>query len=357
MTDLVGNTEEPLVKVSVRGNTGLLELNRPRALNSLNVEMVTIIDHALKQWKEDSNIKQVVLSSLSPKGFCAGGDVRFAREGALANEHDHVDDFFAQEYILNGDIAEYPKPYISLIDGVVMGGGLGISAHGSHRIVTEKAFGAMPEMAIGFIPDVGVPYMFENMVARNGRSSHALAVFLVVTGWRLSPADMLFSGLATHYVPSENLDQLREKIIEDSLDAALAEFAQEPSEPSQLEALYPDIEAVFGFDSWKSIAHALKEHPNEEFCNVVEQHIAHANPASIVAAVELMAVVARCEDIRQELECERVLGMHFRRDPNFAEGVRAVLVDKDRTPHFHPDNVEDVDVSVYRALLTTALDQ
>lgn len=165
------------VKVSVRNHTGVIELDRPRALNSLNPEMLDIIRQALSQWREDENVQQVLVHSRNPKAFCAGGDVRAARDGVLEERWGQVDEFFEKEYKLNGDIAEYPKPYISVIDGVVMGGGLGISAHGSHRIVTDKAFASMPEMAIGYITDVGVAYMAQRMIGTRGKSDPALAKF------------------------------------------------------------------------------------------------------------------------------------------------------------------------------------
>lgn len=346
-----------LVNAYVRNSTGVLELNRPRALNSLNQEMIDIIDEALKEWKDDDAVHRVLLTSLSEKGFCAGGDVRVARDAALSGNHDPADRFFATEFVMNGDLAEFPKPYVSLIDGVVMGGGLGISAHGSHRVITERAFAAMPEMAIGYMPDVGIPWMFQHMVGETGKPSYALAVFLVVTGWRLSPADMLYSGLATHFVSSENLSDFTDMLIAESLDEALERFAEEGPTDSKLKEYAADIEATFGYESWEHIDRALKKHPNQEFVADVNKHLESANPASVVAAVELMHAVTKCASIREELELERVLGAHMRREPNFAEGVRAVLVDKDRSPSFHPATFDAVDESIYRALLTSVLNK
>lgn len=165
----VENTTSSPVLVSIRNHTGVIELNRPRALNSLNPEMLDIIRQALSQWRHNDEVEQVLVYSNSPKAFCAGGDVRAARDGVLAEKWAEVDEFFEGEYALNGDIAEYPKPYIAVIDGVAMGGGLGISAHGSHRVVTEKAFASMPEMAIGYVTDVGIAYMSQRMVGTRGK--------------------------------------------------------------------------------------------------------------------------------------------------------------------------------------------
>lgn len=334
--------------VSTQATTGVLELNRPKALNSLNPEMIDILDEAIKKWQDDPAIHRVVLSSTSPKGFCAGGDVRFARDCALAGDHQPSDHFFATEYIFNGDLAEFAKPFISLIDGVVMGGGLGVSAHGSHRVITERAFAAMPEMVIAYIPDVGIPYMFQHMVTARGRSSYALAVFLVVTGWRMSPADMLFAGLATDFVPSEKLEEFTEMLIAESLDEALATYSEQGPRDSELEKIFDDIEACFNFPTWEEISQALDQHPNQEFTASVQELIKDANPTSVVGAVELMAAVSKCANIRESLALETKIGEYYRRDPNFAEGVRAVLVDKDRQSTFHPANYEDVDVEAIR---------
>ena len=338
---------EELIKTRVKNTTGILELNRPRALNSLTPEMIDIIDTHLKKWSNDDEVTQVIVYSNSPKGFCAGGDVRFARDVVLNGQPEYADKFFAEEYRMNGDLAHFPKPYIALIDGVAMGGGLGISVHGSHRVITEKAFAAMPEMAIGYIPDVGVPYFLQRM----GHKSRPLALFLVITGWRLSPADMIWSGMATHFVSSEKLAQFQQAAIEDGIDQAVAFFATEPSQESELAKLSDDIEATFNHDSWDKVHQALMEYPNQEFVALVERHIENSSPSTIVAATELMAAAATCTDIRDELALETALGAVVRLEPDFAEGIRAVLVDKDRNPKFSPATFKEVDVDKYRSVV------
>ena len=187
----VTNEHDAPVVLSVRHRTGLIELNRPKALNSLNPEMLDIITKALRMWGPDDDIDQVVVFSSHPKAFCAGGDVRHARSEVL--EGGDPDSFFEAEYAMNAALSEFPKPYIAVLDGVAMGGGLGISLHGSHRIVTDKAFASMPEMAIGYVTDVGVPYMSQRTM------STALAKFWGVTGYRMYAADLLYTGLATGY--------------------------------------------------------------------------------------------------------------------------------------------------------------
>ena len=160
------------VNVSVRNSTGLLELNRPKALNSLNPRMVDLITDALEKWADDPDVHRVIIYSSSPKAFCAGGDVRLVREEITGGSYKAGDKFFLDEYEMNNALANFPKPVVALIDGVAMGGGLGISAHGSHRVITENALAAMPEMVIGFSPDVGMTWMMARMgTARRATSA------------------------------------------------------------------------------------------------------------------------------------------------------------------------------------------
>ena len=238
------------VKTEVRGATGVITLDRPKALNSLNPEMARAIDEILKQWRDDDTVTQVVIQS-SGKHFCSGGDVRAARDGVLEGRLDEVDTFFADEYAMNLDIANYPKPYIALCSGVIMGGGMGVSAHGSHMVVTEDAFASMPEMNIGYITDVGMSWLLQNLPKH---PSQALGAFLALTGYRLSPDDMLATGLATHKVAS--LDGVLDGIVEHG-PGYLDEVALEQGE-SQLAALYSDIEATFT-GSWAEIRESLGE--------------------------------------------------------------------------------------------------
>ena len=329
---------DQLVIARQEHTTGVLELNRPRALNSLTSDMVRIIDQHLAEWATDPQITQVLIYSNSPKAFCAGGDVRLAREYLLAGTPERADEFFAAEYVMNGNIAHFPKPYIALIDGIAMGGGLGISAHGSHRIVTENALAAMPEMAIGFMPDVGMSYMMQHMVGTYGRKSPAVARFLAITGYRLDPADMLYTGLATHYVSRQNLDALHRDIIQHGVDKALATYQETSPENPQLKTYIDDIEAAFGYTG--------------ELRDLVHQHIAHASPSAIVAALELITAAGTKTDIRHELTLEIPFGEYIRRQPDFAEGVRAVLVDKRPDAQFQPKTFADVDPAPYRKILS-----
>lgn len=342
-------TTDPVL-VSVRNHTGVLELNRPKALNSLNPDMIDIIRRSLEAWAQDDDIEQVLIHSNSPKAFCAGGDVRHAREGIAEGKLEEVDAFFASEYLTNGDIAEFPKPYIAVIDGVVMGGGLGISLHGSHRVVTEKAFASMPEMNIGYVTDVGVAYAAQRMVGTRGVASPGLAKFWGLSGYRMYAADMLWTGVATHVV--KDAAELIEAAIERGIDAALEELAlPAPQQPAPLEQVAQDLEETFALPTWEEISAELDKRP--QIAGEVRRLMAAACPAAIIAANELYEAEAAVDDIREALLLELKLGMHMYRRPDFSEGVRAVLVDKTQDAAFNPATTEDVDVEEFRAVLSS----
>ena len=310
------------VKTEVRGTTGVITLDRPKALNSLNPEMARAIDEILKQWRDDDTVTQVVIQS-SGKHFCSGGDVRAARDGVLEGRLDEVDTFFADEYAMNLDIANYPKPYIALCGGVIMGGGMGISAHGSHMVVTEDAFASMPEMNIGYVTDVGMSWLLQHLPKV---PSLALGKFLALTGYRLTPDDMLATGLATHKVAS--LDGVLDGIVAEG-PGYLDSVALKPGE-SQLSSLLDDIEPTFQ-GSWAEIQGKL----DGELAELVAKLTAQASPSSLVAAAELFTANA-AQGLAGALDNERRLGAVMTREPDFAEGVRAVLVDKDKSPNFAP---------------------
>ncbi|WPF66814.1 MULTISPECIES: 3-hydroxyisobutyryl-CoA hydrolase [unclassified Corynebacterium] len=334
----------PPVLTHVDQTTGIIQLNRPKALNSLNPEMVHAIAQALEQWRDNPEITQVLIESATPKGFCAGGDVRYARERILAGEERHIDEFFDEEYAMNKALAAYPKPYVALIDGVVMGGGLGVSAHGSHRVVTENAFASMPEMVIGYITDVGMSWVLQHLPG----SGQALGAFLGITAWRLNPTEMLWTGLATHYVPSAELGQARQAILDHGVERALARWENHPEEENRLLDLLPAIEASFAHSSWGEVEAAAREYP--ELWSVVEESLREANPASVVAAAALFAANSAV-GVNEGIDNEARLAFVLRREANFAEGVRAILVDKDHAATFAPSEFADVDEAAYARLL------
>ncbi len=298
--------------------------------------MIELITQALQAWRDDDAVEQVLVMTTNPKAFCAGGDVRAARDGILAGRPEDVDHFFAQEYDLNALIATYPKPYIAVIDGVAMGGGLGISAHGSHRIVTSRAFESMPEMAIGYVTDVGIAYMSQRVM------SPALAKFWAVTGYRMYAPDLLYTGLATGFVedPAAYIEAVIEKGIEN-----VPQRTDVPG-PAPLEEFAEDIEAAFvPGATWDEILAAC----SPRLRGLVEELTMAASPLAIEAALQLFDYEEQCATIGEALAAEKRLGAYMVRQPDFAEGVRAVLVDKTKDATFAP--AEDIDRDAIHAAL------
>ena len=355
------------ISTLVEGRTGIIELDRPKALNSLNPEMIAGIREAVDAWLDDAAIEQVLIRSSSERAFCAGGDVRSVAEEDAAGLHQSGDEFFTAEYGLNRRLATYPKPIVAIWQGVVMGGGFGISAHGSHRVVGPKVIAAMPEAAIAFVPDVGMTHRLNNLTPPEGYAEKlpeagALAVFLGTTGWRMNSADLLATGLATHYAPDPQA--FGDAVGAKGLARALREDAQEPAtaladgalaEPSNLVANAQLISEIFGGETWLDIERALAaaSAPNEagqRFLDDVRAAVKKANPTSLVAITEIMRH-ARHTDLATALRNEFEVGAALRRDPNFPEGIRAVLVDKDQSPQFEPSDASAVDPSVWREML------
>lgn len=342
----VSKPDSKVINSFVQHSTGVIELNRPKALNSLNQEMVDLIQEALDKWIDDDAVHRVVIYSTTDRAFCAGGDVRAVREAILNGTPEVGDRYFVEEFVMNDDLGNFPKPVISVIDGVVMGGGLGVSMHGSHRVVTEKAFAAMPEMAIGYTPDVGFTYFIQRA------TSSAVGKFLAVTGWRMSPADMLWAGVATDFIESRDVGAFTQTVIERSLEEALDEFRSQPEEDSGLARIVPQIEQTFHFGSWKLIDEALSAHEDQAFVDQVRDLMSGAAPSAVVATIILMEANREVDTLREGLDNELAMSLHMLRQPDFIEGVRAVLVDKDRNATFHPATFDEVDEVTYHRVIS-----
>ena len=332
------------IQTHVHGDVAEIVLDRPKALNALDTSMIRDMYAALMQWRDDDAIAAVLVTSSSDRAFCAGGDIKSVRQSALDRDHNSVHEFFFTEYQLNALIANYPKPYIALIDGHAMGGGLGISVHGSVRVVTEKAALAMPETAIGFFPDIGASYFLPRLTGATG-------MYLGLTGARASAADAVASGLATHFVPSDKLGALADDIRAMSggdLDAVLARHTGE-APPSDLKDQLSEIERVFGSGSVTDMVARLTG--DDEWSEKTREALTTLAPSSLWITAEL---VRRGADLTLEqcLDLELVLGAEVTRNADFIEGVRAVLVDKDRNPSWNPPSIDDIDSEAIEALFT-----
>lgn len=313
------------IDVRVIGEVGEIVLNRPKALNALDESMIRDLYSTLVDWQSDDSVRTVLVRSASPKAFCAGGDIRAVRESVLADDEDAVFGYFSGEYRLNQLIADYPKPYVSLIDGINMGGGLGISVHGSHRVVTENAVFAMPETAIGFIPDVGASHFLSRL--------GGVGMYYALTGARMSAGEALELGLATHFVPSSSLDAFCAAVIADGLDAALSSLGPGPS------ASVPD--GLAGHDVAAMLA-SLGDGPARDA-------LLAASPLALSVTAELLrrgadSTLAEC--LGRELR----VAVRMTRCADFAEGVRAMLVDKDRAPAWSPSSLAEVSAAAVQAV-------
>lgn len=314
------------VLTDVHRGVGRILLNRPTALNALTTGMVAAIDGALAAW-EHTPLTAVVLAGAGTKAFCAGGDIRTIREHSLAGDAEASERFFASEYRLNARIAGYPVPFVSLIDGVCMGGGLGLSVHGGFRVVTERAVLAMPETGIGFFPDVGAGYFLPRLPG-------AIGMYLGLTGHRLDAADALYTGLATHFVPADRIDAVGEALADhpgDPVDVVLNRLAgPSPVGESRLAAVRGEVDRAFGAPTVGEIEKRLRGLDTPWAASALAA-LESASPRSLEITHALLSR-GRQRTLRECLDAELALTRTTIRTPDFLEGVRAALVDKDRSP-------------------------
>lgn len=317
----------------IKGGIGWITLDRPNALNALSLAMIRDLSHLLQDWAENSSIKSVIIQGAGDKAFCAGGDVRAIYEAKKRGDPHIPDAFFREEYALNTYIHRYPKPYISLIDGIAMGGGLGISVNGSHRLVTERALLAMPETGIGFFPDVGATTFLNAAPGKVG-------LYLGLTGTRLKAEDALWAKLATHFIPASSLSQFKEALTKgSSLEEALAIYCQEGPEGGFLERHQELIEQHFCHSSLAHILESLKK-DSSPFAQNTYNTLLAKSPTSL--AVVFRQLTQDKLDFNENMKQEFRLSQRFVASHDFAEGVRAVLIDKDHSPHWKPETIDKI---------------
>jgi enoyl-CoA hydratase len=327
------------VIASREGRIGRILLNRPRALNALDLGMIRATTMALDGFRDDPAVHAVVLEGAGDRAFCAGGDIRAIRSYALAGDTASVEAFFAEEYALNAAIDEFPKPYVSLIDGVCMGGGIGLSVHGAIRVTTEGGMFAMPETAIALFPDVGGSFMLPRLPGE-------LGMYLALTGARLTGADAVHAGIATHFVPRADLPALRAALATDGV-AAVGSFAQTPA-PFSLAALRPAIDRCFSAASVPEILARLAAE-DSDWARETLATLGHVSPSAVMWTFALLRRGAEL-NLRDALADELKLTRRVTQHADFAEGVRAMLVDKDRAPKWSPARIADVDPAAIGAM-------
>jgi enoyl-CoA hydratase len=337
---VTGESDEVLTRVE--GDVGFITLNRPKAINSLNQQMVDLLSTVLIRWERDDAVRAVVLSGAGERGLCAGGDVVLVYHSA---RKDGVEArrFWRNEYLLNGQIGRFAKPFVSLMDGIVMGGGVGVSAHANTRVVTETSKIAMPEVGIGFIPDVGGAFLLS-------RAPGALGLHAALTGAPFSGADAIAMGFADHYVPHSQLDAFTAAIVTDGVQSALAHHAIEPP-PSTLAARRDWIDECYAGDTVEDILAALRGHdarPAQDAANL----IASRSPIAVSVALEAVRRAAKLETLEDVLIQDYRVSSASARSHDLAEGIRAQIIDKDRNPKWSPATLAAVsaaDIDAYFA--------
>ncbi len=319
-------SEEPEVLFERRGAAGIITLNRPRALNALTLGMVRAIHPKLSEWADDRHVQCVVIEAAGEKAFCAGGDIRALYDWGKASDPTALD-FWREEYRLNRFIKHYPKPYVALMDGINMGGGVGLSVHGSHRVATERLTFAMPETGIGLFPDVGGTYFLPRCPGETG-------LYLGLTGARIKAADAVYAGIADAYVPSARLDTLKDRLTGGApVREALSEVAEEEG-AAPLAELRAEIDRHFGKTSVADILASLRT-DGGEWATKTADTIKTKSPTSTLVAFRQIREGATLDfDECMELEFRLING--FVKGHDFYEGVRAVVIDKDQSPKWKP---------------------
>jgi enoyl-CoA hydratase len=321
------------------GSAGIIRLNRPKAINAVTLEMFRDIDKALDRFEADPEVGLILLEGAGERGLCAGGDIRALYESSKVNG-DLGNILWREEYILNARIAEFKKPYVAFMDGIVMGGGVGLSAHSRHRVVTERTKLAMPEVGLGFFPDVGGTWLLSHAPGEIG-------TYFGLTGQTMNGPDAVYSRFADSVVPSDRLGALREELTgvrpgtsSSGIEALISGFATgEKSGP--VAALEAQIDEWFAFDRMEDIVAALKR-DGSELAQSTLKTLGEKSPRGMVVTLKLLRLARGAASLEGCLVREYRAALEVFRSDDFREGVRAAVIDKDRNPKWSPASIEDV---------------
>jgi len=316
------------------GVAGVISLNRPKAIHALTLPMCEAMSAVLAEWANDDAVKAVILDHAEGRGFCSGGDINLLRESALNDGGEAGRRFFFEEYRLNHQMFTYAKPIVAFMDGITMGGGVGISQPAKYRVATENTRFAMPETGIGLFPDVGGGWYLSRLDGRVGQ-------FLALTGARLDGAECLWAGLATHYLPAEALPEAKARIIAGhDIGGVLAAMAIKPPEP-KIAAHEAAIRKHFASDKLEDILASLEADDSEWAAKEVAT-LRTKSPQASKVSLRQLAQSAALDTFDQNMAMEYRIGARVLVLPDFAEGVRAVIVDKDHAPKWNPPAPEGV---------------
>ena len=318
---------EPEILLERRGQLGLITLNRPRAINALTHTMVTMIDDALSMWESDDAVTTIAITGAGERGLCAGGDIVSLYEAAKAGDTAAAADFWFDEYHLNARIGRYPKPIVAIQDGIVLGGGIGISAHASHRVVTERSRLGLPEVGIGFVPDVGATWLLS-------RAPGELGTYVALTAGNLGAADAIAVGLSGSLVPSERLPRLLTALETTDAAEAIALLAQTPEE-APLASARAWIDAAFSAPTVAEIVERLRAAGTADADKAADA-IEAKSPTALAVTLESLRRAAELDSLEAALDQEFRVSLRAHGSADFVEGVRAQVIDKDRNPTWAP---------------------
>ena len=337
MTDLICRIEH---------TTARMTLNRPDALNALTHEMCLEMESRLNEWAGDDTITQILVDAAGEKAFCAGGDIQHLYAHGQAGDFNFGKTFWADEYRLNTLIANYPKPYLVFMQGFVMGGGVGVSCHGSHRIVDESSKIALPECGIGLIPDVGSSYLLAT-------APGFLGEYLGLTGARMTAGDAIYAGFADHYILHDQWLAAINALIEKGDPGALDGFIV-PAPKAGLASLRAEIDQAFGASDMPALFSTLAQlskRNDGDFAEAALKALSHSSPLAMSSSMEVIRATRRSPDIETALEWEYRVTSRSTKDGDFLEGVRAAIIDKDKNPTWRHASVDAIPQNELAAML------
>ncbi len=333
----------PDIHIRTKGHAGRITLTRPQALNAMTYDMSLAIEAALDDWAEDDTVKLVIIDAEGDKAFCAGGDIQDLYDSGMRGDFAFGQTFWRDEYRLNAKIAEYPKPYIAFMQGFTMGGGVGISCHGSHRVVCESSKIAMPECGIGLVPDVGGSLLLARAPGRMGE-------YLGCTTARMGPGDAIYAGFADTFIPQ---DQWTDVIatLETTGDITALDKAATDAPTGTLPDLQADVDANFGGETLRDITNALKA-DGGDFAQSALKQMSRNSPLSMAVGVGIIhRLRGPAADIRRALELEYRFTYRAMEHGDFLEGIRAAVIDKDRDPKWQHDLETPISLAVTQMLM------
>ncbi|ARE42049.1 3-hydroxyisobutyryl-CoA hydrolase [Rhodovulum sp. P5] len=333
------------IDIRVEGRAGRITLNRPKALNALTYEMCLAIEAALDDWRDDDAVALVLMDAAGDKAFCAGGDIAVMYETGTRGDFAYGQKFWRDEYRMNAKIDEYPKPVVSLLQGFTMGGGVGAGCHGSHRVVGETSQIAMPECGIGLVPDVGGSLLL-------ARAPGHMGAYLGTTGRRMGPADAIYAGFADHFIPEADWPDLTAELIATG-DIGAVENAGQTPDRGALPGLQAAVDAAFAGETLRDVVAALRA-DSSDFAADTLKRLTRGSPLAIACAIEMQNRMGPGTTIREALALEYRFTHRAPEHSDFLEGIRAAIIDKDKSPRWrHTDlgAVPDEDIAAMLAPL------